>query len=150
MVAQDLTDYSAEAWKLIQKSQNHALRRFDKVFCLSIDGTWAVEARVDYAEGERVVLTKPTVIQLPDPVMPAFTAMKIMQLSPPLEPFPDSKVVVPQGSSELVAEMKAWTPSGDAKSDNETEGGTTLTDTKIESAGTVGHVILDQSECPDV
>jgi hypothetical protein len=67
LVSQDLTDYPNEAWRLIQQDRNLALRRLDKVFCISADGTWAVEARVGFADMSRVALTKPTVIQLPDP-----------------------------------------------------------------------------------
>ena len=67
MVAQDLTDYPMESWKLIQQDRHLALRRFDKVFCVSACGTWALEARVGFADMSRVQLTKPTVIQLPDP-----------------------------------------------------------------------------------
>ena len=58
LVAQDLTDYPQEVWVLIQQSLNLALRRFDKVFCVSADGTWALEARVGFADTSRVALTK--------------------------------------------------------------------------------------------
>jgi len=67
LVAQDLTDYPEEVFRLIQQSRPHALRRLDKVFCLAADGTWALEARVGFADMSRVVLVKPAVIQLPDP-----------------------------------------------------------------------------------
>lgn len=67
LVSQDLTDHPEEVFRLIQQDRRLALRRLDKVFCLSADGTWAVEARVGFADMSRVVLVKPAVIQLPDP-----------------------------------------------------------------------------------
>jgi hypothetical protein len=67
LVAQDLTDHPHDCWKLIQQNPAFALRRLDKVVCVSACGTWALEARVGFADMTRVVLCKPTVIQLPDP-----------------------------------------------------------------------------------
>ena len=64
-VAQDLTDHPVEVWKKIQSDPALALRRFDKIFALASDGTWAVEARVGFADPSRVVLVKPTIIKLP-------------------------------------------------------------------------------------
>ncbi len=67
LVAQDLTNHPHDCWKLLQQNPAFALRRLDKVFCLSADGTWALEARVGFADMSRVVLVRPTIISLPDP-----------------------------------------------------------------------------------
>ena len=49
---------------------------------------------------------------------------------------------------DALAEMEAWTASGDSKCDSEIEAKTALTEHEVETAATVGEMILDQ--CPYV
>ena len=41
------------------------LRKFDRVFCIAHDETWAIEARVGHADKHRVVLSNISIMKLP-------------------------------------------------------------------------------------
>lgn len=110
MVAQDLTDYPQEAWTLIQSNRNTALRRFDKVTCLAADGTWLLEARVGFADPSRVQLTKPIVIQLPDPKDAGCYSDDTFAV----EPFPGGYVVMNVRNGARVGNM-VYSNSAQAK-----------------------------------
>lgn len=90
MVAQDLTDHPMEAWHYIQEAVHLTLRRLDKVACLSACGTWMLEARVGFADTSRVVLTKPTIISLPDPKDAGLYSDETYRV----EPFPGGYCIV--------------------------------------------------------
>lgn len=107
LVAQDLTDHPVEVFKLLQQSRQHALRRLDKVFALSADGTWAVEARVGFADMSRVVLVKPSVIQLPDPR----DAGLYRDETYAVEPFPGGYVVMNARNGARVGNMVHANPA---------------------------------------
>ena len=65
LVAQDLQDAQDTIWRIIQNNAATGLHKFDRVFIIAHDETWAAEARVGHADKNRVVLANITIIKLP-------------------------------------------------------------------------------------
>jgi hypothetical protein len=106
LVAQDLTDHPHDVWKLIQQNPPFAPRRLDRVCCVSADGTWMLEARVGFADLTRVVLTKPTVTQLPEPKDAGLYSDEMYAV----EPFPGGYAIMNKKSGARLGNTVYGTP----------------------------------------